>query len=130
MAGIGHSGMVEQVSGGARPRRGASRCHRGEPVVVTENSLLLCAVVPPSTRICCWRWPQSLRAASGCERGQRHQRVGAAAAGVGLPEDRGRGAMAGRAGWGEEDGPVPTTALQPTVPSRFTNSCTGPLVGS
>nr|KAF6330357.1 hypothetical protein mMyoMyo1_012347 [Myotis myotis] len=31
MVGIGRDGMVEQVSGGARPRWGASCCHQGEP---------------------------------------------------------------------------------------------------
>ncbi|ELK24520.1 hypothetical protein MDA_GLEAN10009456 [Myotis davidii] len=42
--------MVEQVSGGAKPKQGASRCHRDEPLVVTENSLLPCAVVLPSAQ--------------------------------------------------------------------------------
>ncbi|ELK33245.1 hypothetical protein MDA_GLEAN10018429 [Myotis davidii] len=59
MAGVSHGGVVEQVSGGARPRRGAGHCHWGEPLVVTENSLLQCAMVLPSTCACCWRWPHS-----------------------------------------------------------------------
>ena len=59
MAGVGsrqqsicHGQMVEQVSKVARPRQGAGRCHQGKPLVVTENSLLLCARVLPSTCIC------------------------------------------------------------------------------
>ncbi|KAK1331315.1 hypothetical protein QTO34_009267 [Cnephaeus nilssonii] len=39
--------MVEQVSGGA------SRCRRGEPLVITENSLLLCTTVLPGAFTCC-----------------------------------------------------------------------------
>ncbi|ELK23591.1 Transmembrane 4 L6 family member 4 [Myotis davidii] len=46
--------MVEQVSGGTRPRQDTSRCHQGKPLVVTENSLLLCTVVPPGAHTCCW----------------------------------------------------------------------------
>ncbi|EPQ05570.1 E3 ISG15--protein ligase HERC5 [Myotis brandtii] len=34
--GIGRGGMVEQVSGGARPRRGTSGCHQGELLVVLK----------------------------------------------------------------------------------------------
>ncbi|ELK25410.1 hypothetical protein MDA_GLEAN10005424 [Myotis davidii] len=38
--GVGHSGMVEQVSEGARPRWVIGHCHQGEPLVITENSHL------------------------------------------------------------------------------------------
>ncbi|ELK24705.1 hypothetical protein MDA_GLEAN10007682 [Myotis davidii] len=84
MVGVSRSGMMV-VSRGARPRQGASRCHRDEPLVVTENSLLPCAVVLPSaqpaagtgpTHTRCQRqshhlhrqcWPQLLSTISGCE---------------------------------------------------------------
>ncbi|ELK34276.1 Dynein intermediate chain 1, axonemal [Myotis davidii] len=47
--------MVEQVRGDARPRRGAGCCHWGKPLVITENSLLPRANVPPGAHTCCWR---------------------------------------------------------------------------
>lgn len=50
----GHGGMVKQVSGGARPRRGSGHCHWSEPMVVTENSLFPCTAVPPGACTCCW----------------------------------------------------------------------------
>ncbi|ELK37872.1 hypothetical protein MDA_GLEAN10013511 [Myotis davidii] len=56
MAGMSCGEMVEPVSGGAWPRRGANRCHQGKPLVVTENSLLLHTAVPLGTHTRCWRW--------------------------------------------------------------------------
>nr|KAF6341514.1 hypothetical protein mMyoMyo1_011930 [Myotis myotis] len=115
MAGIFHGRMVEQVSRGARPRRGASRCHQGKPLVVIENSLLPCTMVPPGARTCYWCWPglhplpapgvspnclvpsactccwcppQSLHTVRGCEQGWCHQLMGAVAVGAGLLADR------------------------------------------
>ncbi|KAK1341537.1 hypothetical protein QTO34_017952 [Cnephaeus nilssonii] len=40
MVGVGCGKMVEQVSGGARPRRGAGSCHRGEPLKI------ICSCMP------------------------------------------------------------------------------------
>ncbi|KAK1343826.1 hypothetical protein QTO34_014380 [Cnephaeus nilssonii] len=59
MVGLGRGGMVEQVSRGARPRRGAGRCHWGKPLVVTENSLLPRSTVPPHACTCCQHQPHS-----------------------------------------------------------------------
>ncbi|ELK36029.1 hypothetical protein MDA_GLEAN10010500 [Myotis davidii] len=61
--------MVEQVSGGSRPRQRAGRCHWGKPLVVTENSLLPCVmtylalVSTGGAR----RQSRSLSTISGCE---------------------------------------------------------------
>ena len=49
MVGVGLGKMAEQVSGATRPRRGAGHCHQGKPLLVTENSLLPRAAVPPGT---------------------------------------------------------------------------------
>nr|KAF6314873.1 hypothetical protein mMyoMyo1_008648 [Myotis myotis] len=46
-------------SKGTRPSQGTSRCHQGEPLVVTENSLLPRDVVLPGTRTCCQCQPHS-----------------------------------------------------------------------
>ncbi|KAK1331274.1 LOW QUALITY PROTEIN: hypothetical protein QTO34_009225 [Cnephaeus nilssonii] len=58
-----HGGCRPRRDGGAgeqkRQTKTASRCHRGEPLMVTENSLLPRATVPPSTCTCCQRWPRS-----------------------------------------------------------------------
>nr|KAF6378949.1 hypothetical protein mMyoMyo1_009822 [Myotis myotis] len=70
MAGICCGRMVEQVSRGARPRRGTSCCHRGEPLEVTENSLLPCTTVPPSACIHYRRWPHSHLLPALSDRGQ------------------------------------------------------------
>lgn len=43
---IGCGRMVEQVSSCARPRWGAGHAHQGDPLVFTENSLLLRATAP------------------------------------------------------------------------------------
>ncbi|EPQ15382.1 hypothetical protein D623_10008654 [Myotis brandtii] len=67
MVGIGHSRMVEQ----------------GEPLVVTENSLLWHATVLPGAHTCCWRWPRLhllLAPIAQC-----HQWVREAAAGPDIP---------------------------------------------
>lgn len=52
-----YGGMVEQVSGATRPRQDTSRCHWGEPLVLTENSLSPHAVVLPGARTCCRHQP-------------------------------------------------------------------------
>ncbi|ELK33579.1 hypothetical protein MDA_GLEAN10018633 [Myotis davidii] len=75
MAGIGsrrqnaeHGGYQRWQDGGAgerghQTRLGTGCCHGGEPLMVTENSLLPCSTVPPSActcylcqppHICCW----------------------------------------------------------------------------
>lgn len=91
MAGVGHSGMVEQMSEGARLRQVAGHHHQGKPLVVTDNSLLPRTVVSPSACTHCQTqscplylllapelllaptpgaqlWPQSLGTISSCNR--------------------------------------------------------------
>lgn len=135
MLNVSCNGMVEQVNSGARPRQ-APVTHWGVPLVVAENFLLPCAVVPPSTPTLCLHLtchlplllvpsagPNHLASVSGCERGQhlQHQHMGVVeAVGSELPADRGLGAGQEGTCRGTEDGPTPapvsTTALQPTVP--------------
>ncbi|ELK31206.1 Protein SREK1IP1 [Myotis davidii] len=59
-----HGGHRQRRDGGAGEWRcqtkvGASHCHGGEPLVVTENSLLPHATVPPGTCTHCQRWPHT-----------------------------------------------------------------------
>lgn len=54
---ISCSGMVEQVSGGARPKWGHQSLSSGKPQVVTENSLLPQGAVLMSACTCCWHQP-------------------------------------------------------------------------
>ncbi|KAK1345730.1 hypothetical protein QTO34_008194 [Cnephaeus nilssonii] len=145
MASIGCRGKVDQVSRDARPRQGAGRCHWGEPLMVTENSLLLCSMVPPGTRTHCQRWPHShpqptpeLLLAPCCRCpapdliARCHQWVQKGLVPISMWEWRQREQVCWQTGdrgllWegldgGVEDGPrptpVPTAALRPTVPFK------------
>lgn len=117
--------MVEQVSGDARPRQDAGRCHRGEPLIVTENYLLLHAEVLPSACTCCQGLPCLLSLLASAPIALCHQWVRVEPELSVHGSSGGGSGCAGRQRTGDNGGEGP--GRRPQFLSRCMNSCTGSL---